>query len=223
MSFPLLKLDWVGHDAVKFACEHWHYSKCIPVGKLNAIGVWEDEKFTGCITFSYGANNNMAREWGLNQTECVELTRIALTGHKTPVTKLISISLKLLKKKSPGLKLLVSYADPEHNHNGGIYQGGNWFYVGTSGSSLKMWYKGKWAHKRTVDSAGVNQTGMLRRNAQPKYKYLYPLSDDMRRKIEPLRKPYPKKSALVVHPVSTPDNHSGEGGSIPTPTHEVKK
>ena len=29
-----LRLDWVGHDAAKFAVEHWHYSHAMPKSKL---------------------------------------------------------------------------------------------------------------------------------------------------------------------------------------------
>jgi len=234
MSFPLLKLDWVGHDAAKFACEHWHYSKVTPVGKLNACGVWENEKFIGCVLFSYGANNNMAGEYHLNQTECIELTRIALNSHLTPVTKIASIAIKMVRKLNPFLKLIVSYADANMGHYGIIYQGGNWIYVGTTKADGGQTINGKVMHRRSVFSKyGTNSTEILRNNGidasfikcKPKYKYLYPLTDDMRLKIEPLRKPYPKKTdkgALVVHSVSTPVIHTGEEGSIPIPTHMIE-
>jgi len=29
-----------------------------------------------------------------------------------------------------GVRLVVSYADPAHGHHGGIYQAGNWVYLG---------------------------------------------------------------------------------------------
>jgi hypothetical protein len=221
-----LLLDWVGYDAAKYACEKWHYSKCVPVGKSNTIGVWENERYIGCIIFSYGANHNMAKQYCLDQTECVELTRIALTIHKTPVSKLVSIALKILHKKNPELKLIVSYADPEQGHLGSVYQAGNWIFTGTSLSALKVWYKGKWAHKKTVDDAGINQEFLKKRVSEPKYKYLYPLTDDMRLKIEPLRKPYPKKAikndeqcvSNVTGSISS--FHEERGGSSPTLTHE---
>lgn len=227
-----LHLDWVGHDAAKYAVEHWHYSKVLPCGKLNGVGVWEDEKYIGCILFSYGANNNMAQEYGLSQTECVELTRVALSTHKTPVTKLIKVALKFLLKKNPNLKLVVSYADANKGHFGGIYQGGNWVYVGQTAPDGGQLINGEVMHRRTVFSRfGTNSTVELRKRGivadfvkcLPKFKYLYPLTDDMRLKIEPLRKPYPKKSALVVHPVRTSGDQPGEGGSIPTPTHRETK
>jgi hypothetical protein len=30
MSKAILKLDWCSHEAAKYACENWHYSKCVP-------------------------------------------------------------------------------------------------------------------------------------------------------------------------------------------------
>ena len=42
-----LKLDWCSYEAAKYACEHWHYSKCMPVGKTVKIGVWENKKYIG--------------------------------------------------------------------------------------------------------------------------------------------------------------------------------
>lgn len=227
MSSPKLKLDWVGHDAALFACEHWHYSKVIPVGKINACGVWENDKYIGCVLFSYGANNNMAREYNLKQIECVELTRIALNKHITPVTKIMSIAIKMVRKQNPSLKLIVSYADMNQGHYGIIYQAGNWVYVGTTKNVTNHIVNGKTMHKRSIfDKYGTNNVELLKKSGidikvvrvQPKHKYLYPLTDDIKRKIEVLRKQYPK-CALVVHKVSTPVIQTGEGGSIPTPTH----
>jgi len=44
-----LKLDWCSYQAAKYAVENWHYSKCMPVGKLVKIGVWEDKKYIGAF------------------------------------------------------------------------------------------------------------------------------------------------------------------------------
>ena len=56
-------------------------------------------------------------------TECAELCRVALTKHETPVSKIISIACRMLKKAMPGLRLVVSFADPERGHVGVVYQG----------------------------------------------------------------------------------------------------
>ena len=64
-------------------------------------------------------------EFGLSNGECVELTRVALAAHKTPVSRLIRITIGLLRKQSSGVQLIVSYADSNQNHIGAIYQAGN--------------------------------------------------------------------------------------------------
>lgn len=213
-----LHLDWVGIDAAKYACEHWHYSKCVPAGKMNVLGVWEDEKYIGCVIFSYGSNPNLCKQYGLIQQKCVELTRVALCNHKNPVTKIVSIAIKMLRKKNPDLQLIVSYADPEQDHVGIIYQGGNWVFVGVSVKATKYIINGKVTHNKTVSDAGMDTSKLKRHTSPPKYKYLYPLSDDMKRQIDILRKPYPKKSVDGVM-VNTTSYHEEKEGSKPISTH----
>lgn len=50
-----LRLDWATHEAAKYACEKWHYSKCMPVNKTVKIGAWENDRFVGVVIFSPGA------------------------------------------------------------------------------------------------------------------------------------------------------------------------
>lgn len=198
-----LKLDWCSYEAAKYACKKWHYSKCVPGGKTAKIGVWENTKYIGCVIFGWGANKNIGSPYGLNQIEIAELVRVALGKHLTPVTRILSIAIKMLKKQSPGLKLIVSYADSGEGHYGGIYQGGNWIYERTSLSSeLKI--QGKLCHKKTVHSRfGTNDLSWIKKNIDSgatwvsvsgKHKYLFPLTPEMREKILPLSKPYPKKN-----------------------------
>ena len=197
-----LKLDWCSYEAAKFAVEHWHYSGVLPAGKLVKIGVWEESKYIGCVIFGRGANNNIGNPYGLTQLNVCELVRIALTTHKTPVSKIAAFAIKMLKKQSPDLRLIVSYADPEQGHNGSVYQAMNWAYVGKSQAQREYLIDGEIVHKRSVSSkygargleklkqAGINADYA---HVQYKYKYLFPLDDAMRKQIEPLRKPYPKR------------------------------
>ena len=190
---PDLRIDWASHEAAKYACENWHYSKCLPVGKLVKVGAWENGKYIGCVIFGRGANNNMLKPFGLEQDDGCELVRIALNKHLTPVSKIMALAVKFLKKAQPGLKLIVSYADPDQGHHGGIYQACNWAYTGLSGKAIKVFYKGKWAHKKTVDDAGINQDNLAKKIVQGKHRYLMPLNQEMDARIKPLHKPYPKR------------------------------
>jgi hypothetical protein len=201
-----LKLDWCSHKAAKYACENWHYSKSIPAGKLAKVGAWENDKFIGVVIFGWGANRNMAQEYQLRQTECSELVRVALTGHHSPVSKIVAISIRLIKKQSPGVQLLVSYADPLQDHHGGIYQAMNWVYKGSTGREAKYRYKGKLLHARQVSETGViSAFGNVTRCPRicdcekimvpGKHKYLYPLNKEIADRIKPLGKPYPKPAS----------------------------
>ena len=222
-----LKLDWASHKAAKFACEHWHYSKSIPVPPLVKVGVWEDSKYIGVVIFSRGASSNLMKPYGLNQEEGAELTRVALRNHTSEVSRIVKIAMAFLKKANPELRLIVSFADPQYGHHGGIYQAGNWVYVGDTSKGVEYWYNGKRLHSRQVSEKGWNiQQGQKRKTVKPseclivrtkgKHRYLMPLDKEMKRKIESLRQPYPKKTRAGSVNGSTPDNLSGSGGSIPT-------
>jgi hypothetical protein len=218
-SKPVLKIDWATHEAAKFACENWHYSKTIGIGKLVKVGVWEDGKFIGVIVFGRGANHNIGAPYGLDQTQCIELIRIALTKHQNAVSKMMSIAIRFLKKQSQGIRLIVSYADMEQGHHGGIYQAGNWTYVGCSGISEKVFFRGRWAHKRTVDSIRGNHKGLPVKKTLEKHTYLMPLDNEMRKKVQSLAKPYPKRASSKD--IVVPDDQSGEGSESLTDALQV--
>jgi hypothetical protein len=217
-----LKIDWATHEAAKYACENWHYSKCLPASALVKIGAWEDSKFIGVVLFSRGATPNLCKPYDLTQMECCELTRIALRNHKTPVSKILSIAIKFFKKRNPKMRLIVSFADPSQKHHGGIYQATNWFYSGKSSDQKFGFLDGKEIHPRTISRMSKIQKNKLAWINKPgKHRYLMPLDEEMRRQIEPLRKPYPKRAGSIVADV--PEFHSGEGGAEPTPAlHSIE-
>ena len=206
-----LRLDWCSYEAAKYAVEHWHYSACMPKSKMVKIGAWEDGEFIGSIIFSYGATPQIGSPYKLTQFEICELTRVALKEHKTPVSKILSRAIKMLNKQSPGVRLIVSFADMEQNHYGIIYQATNWIYAGTTKPGrVGFIIQGKKTHTRTIGSmpGGVQSLEWVKnyvdRKASEwigieKHRYLYPLDRAMRRQIAPLAKPYPKK--LITPPV----------------------
>lgn len=182
------------HQAAKYAVEKWHYSQSMPASKRVHYGVWENGNFIGCVIFARGANNNIGSPYNLSQTQVTELVRVALTKHSTPVSRIVSIAIKILRTSSPDLKLLVSYADPNEGHNGTIYQAMNWVFEGLSKSTVLYKVKGKFVHQRTASSAMGNISGLETKKLPDKLKYLYPLDKAMRKQIAPLAKPYPKKT-----------------------------
>jgi hypothetical protein len=213
-----LRIDWATHAAAKYACENWHYSRCLPVGKLVRVGAWEKNKFIGVVMFGRGATPNLGKPYKLGQDECVELVRIALTEHDVPVSRIAALALMFLKKTNPLLRLVVSFADTSQGHHGGIYQAGNWVYNGQGISSRFFRIFGKLTHPRSVIAKGGFNSIIGAKNIDPnataeivpgKHRYLMPLDDAMRAQIAPLAKPYPKR----VKQATTDDQSAGRRGS----------
>jgi hypothetical protein len=183
-----LKLEWCSYEAAKFAVMRWHYSKAMPASKLAKIGVWEDGKFIGAVIYGMGANNNLSKMFGLRSIEVCELVRVALNKHRAPVTKIVSISLTMIKKRYPGLQVVVSYADPFQGHMGGIYQAGNWFYLGETPPDKFPILDGRVAHPRTLSErvkAGKTTRSAVEYVKRPgKHRYAYPLNSIWRGRLE---------------------------------------
>lgn len=230
-SRPELKLDWCSHAAAKYAVEKWHYSRTMPMPPLVKIGVWEEGRFIGVVLFSRGASPYLGDAYGLDTTKVCELTRIALASHQTPVSRIIAIALRMLFRKDGNLRLVVSFADANEGHHGGVYQAAGWVYAGETSRKFDfLGPDGKRYRDRQVTASGQarqfgKQTRVLRPDQctplplMPKHKYLYPLDREMRERILPLAKPYPKRAGSIGSDVS--GFQPEEGGASPTPAlHE---
>lgn len=221
-----LRLDWCSYKAAKYAVEHWHYSKSMPRSKMVRVGVWENNKFIGIVIFSYGATPQIGSPYNLSQFEICELTRVALDKHISSTSMIVSRSVKMLKKQSPNLRLIVSFADSEQSHIGIIYQASNWIYTGfTNPSRVGFIIRGKKVHTRTIGSmpGGIQSLSWVRNNLDKnssewigsrKYRYLYPLDSAMRKQIELLRKPYPKRGTGEID--NAAESNPQTGGASPT-------
>lgn len=223
-----LRLDFCSHQAAKHAVLRWHYSRAMPAAKLVRIGVWEHDRFVGVILYGSGANRHLSRPFGLKPTQACELVRVALaSGRQYPTSRCLAFSLKMLKRQSPGLQLVVSYADTKQGHLGIIYQATNWLFLGGSTQPyLKI--RGKIEHPRSLYDRygpGGQQIGWLRKNVDPnaqrvempaKFKYVYAFSKPLRQRLEVSAQPYPKRVGSSDD--AAPGFQPGEGGSNPTPT-----
>jgi hypothetical protein len=224
-----LKIDWCSYEAAQYAVQHWHYSRSLPCSKTARLGVWEDAKFIGAVVFAWGANRHLAGEYKLKMTECTELCRVALNTHRTPVSRILSIAVKMLKHEMPGIRLLVSYADLNQGHEGKIYQASNWVFVGETGYEAGIMLRGKLTHRRTINSKyGTSTVEWLQKHVdpnarrledRPKYKYLLPLDEEIAEHVKRLRKPYPCAASKGI---VAPETHSGEAGEAPSAALQSK-
>jgi hypothetical protein len=198
-----LRLDFCSRRAAEFACRAWHYSRSMPAGRLVCVGVWEAGTFIGAVVFGRGASSEIGSPFGVRQSEICELCRVALGSHQAPTSRIVSIAVRLLRRQSPGLRLIVSYADPEHGHIGVLYQAMGWSHIGRTNRESLIQLSGRLLHPRTVGSRyGTRSIDWLRAHVAadaghvrtaPKHRYVLALDDAMRRQLAPRAQPYPKR------------------------------
>lgn len=212
-----LRIDWATHEAAEYAVLNFHYSKRMPKSKLAKFGVWEDEKFIGAVVYGVGATSTLVKSYGLKPEQGCELVRVALKSHKTSVSRILSITIKMLRNKFKGLSLIVSFADPDQSHHGGIYQAGNWIYTGKTQASDEYIFMGRRWQGRSFRNRfkGMEKDPRVTIvKGSSKYRYIMPLTEEMRQKILPLAKPYPKRAGSKDNVAS--GFQPEEGGAIPT-------
>tara|TARA_A100000172_G_C3038356_1_gene109432 strand:- start:641 stop:1267 length:627 start_codon:yes stop_codon:yes gene_type:complete len=199
-----LFIDYCGYKLAVYSVMRWHYSRRMPKSKLVRFGVWENGTFIGAVIYGAGASPDLGKFLGCSQAQCCELVRVALAKHNTEVSKIVSYTLRKLKKDFPNLKAVISFADPEKKHKGTIYQAMNWQYVGKTASATIYERFGKQIHSKTI-SDRVRLKKAFRKNKQiydefgviecrkqiPKHKYVYLFEKNLMNKINQIVKPYP--------------------------------
>ena len=190
-----MRLEIASHKAIKYACLNFHYAKVVPVTSI-AFNVYNNKnEWCGCILFGGGASYMLGNSYGLVLGQFLELTRMALNGKQESTSKAMAIAIKLIKKKKPLVKLLFSYADKGQNHLGIIYQATNWLFIdATKSSGIEYFYKGKWTHDKGRYNWDIDFKKLEKRKKAGKYKYVYPLTKELKVMCNDLKKPYPKKT-----------------------------
>lgn len=220
-----LFLGFVTAEVARMACAKWYYRPEMPLGKLVRIGVWELGVFKGVVIFGMGASADLGTPYGLTGFECCEMVRAALDhDHKTSMSRIIAIALKMLKKQSPGLRAVVSFSDPAAGHVGTIYQAMGWIYTGTTASDKQyIDPAGRVWHSRLASKTGWKKGlgGSLIKCAKTsecraiklegKHRYVWPFDTAIALVIRKREKPYPKKTADEAKPVVAPDIPVGRG------------
>lgn len=188
---PKMLVAPCSHAAAKYAVETWYYTATMPMGKLVKHGVWENDKFVGVIIYGRGATQQLGQPYGLDMTTCCEMVRMSMDVHETPTSRILGISLKMLKKTNPGLRLVVSFADGSAGHDGTVYKASNWIYLGLTAPSTLYLIDGEWVHGRSC-SMHIKRTGQPRsmferKKTDPKHRFVFPLDEEMRAKVESMR------------------------------------
>jgi hypothetical protein len=117
----------------------YHYSKTMPDSTKSVFAGFYGDKLAGGIVFGMGSGKNQytALFPNIQNGQYLELTRMwsADGMPRNTESKLISESIKMLPSD---VQILMSFADPSHNHAGTIYQATNWYYCGMSNGGRQL-------------------------------------------------------------------------------------
>ncbi len=150
--------------------KHYAKRKC---SVSYCFGLILDNKIIGICTFGYPPNYNYNKGKCLyNDYECLtlELNRLVINNYdeKNLLSYFLSNAIKLLPKPIT----LVSYADPNQNHQGYIYQATNWIYTGESTPKKRYTFE----DGSTFDiRRGIHNKGKIVKTEKlkPTHRYIY--------------------------------------------------
>lgn len=175
-------------EAKTLICEN-HYTRSVPSGKSYYVAV-ED----AIVVWSIPANKNIARYLLKGDGTVWELARLwAPDGHRhNLLTFAISEAVKVIKRlEQPDA--LVSYADPNVGHTGGVYRAASWLHHGTSEEvrayrsadgqvvSRRAFHSGK----RSLKKAEIEALGYVELKLPGKERFVRPLSKHAKKVLVP--------------------------------------
>lgn len=196
-NFKVVKLT--NYDAKKWLLEK-HYAKRL-CSISYVYGITDGNKILGICTFGFPPNNNYNDGKCLFKTlkvKTLELNRLVINSnnHKNILSFFVSRSLKMLPKPCA----IVSYADPNQNHYGYIYQATNWIYLGKSTPKHRYHFE----NGETFDiRRGIHNKGKIikKERIASTLRYLYLLGSkkekkEMLKDLKIKQQPYPKGKSL---------------------------
>lgn len=162
-SIPTSPLQFKARDLIVSTCdikhirdfiETHHYSHNINGVKIKyCFKVEHKGILVGGVLF--GAMSTTAwKKFSDYEKKVLELRRLVIVdiAGKNSESRVIGFCLRQIKKIDKDVEVIVSYADPYHNHNGTIYKASNFEYLGLSGkdNGFKDKETGKTYHSRAL-------------------------------------------------------------------------
>ncbi len=150
------------------------------------------------LVFSISANKNLEPYLFNRSVGLRELARVwAPDGHEpNELTQAIAAACRALRRDCPEVEAVVSFADPNVGHHGGVYQAASWLYVSTSEESRGyLADDGRIVARRAFHSnaqSRVPNLPVVKREG--KHRYVRPLTARARRALRQPVKPYPKEN-----------------------------
>jgi len=162
-----------------------HYTHLVPSGKSHVI-VYDE----AIVIWSLPANKNLEKFIGAGKLW--ELSRLwAPDGHRgSLLTEAISFAVRMLKTvEKPDV--LVSYADPNAGHKGGVYKAASWrlhgrseenrVYVSPTGQTVarRAFHSGS----KSLKKAEIEALGYTEKKLPGKLRFVFPITRAAKRAL----------------------------------------
>lgn len=160
------KFKYVNRKDIARFIEQYHYSHNVNGITSNySFGVYEDDTLIGAAMIGLPAMPAQRTKYAITSPDKVtELRRLVLIDDTPRNTEswFIGNIIRWLKANTE-IDVVISYADPNHNHVGTIYKASNFTYMGMSGKGRVICYRGKTYHDKVIRT---KNNGVLKPFAQ---------------------------------------------------------
>ena len=167
------KTDW--RVATLFVQDR-HYSAVMPKLTKHWLGTYVDDKLVGVLTLGWGTNpmgtiRKMFPE--LSTCDYYEIGKMCMDEEmpRNSESQMISKTLDWMKKNTPNIKYLYTWADGIVGKPGYVYQSANFLYGGFVWTDVYITKDGEKVHPRTMQGQLPNSEG-LKYGHRPNYDQL---------------------------------------------------
>ena len=137
---------------IKDFIEEWHYSHSIN-GLMSdyCFKLMDGDKLIGAMIYGRMAMANVWKKYGEKKEDSIELRRLCCIDDtpKNTESYFIGQTMKWLIKNTK-IKTVVSYADPEYDHEGIIYQATNFDMIGKTSVGRVIMFNGRKYHDKSI-------------------------------------------------------------------------
>ena len=152
MSVKSFRVSLTNPPNIKPFVEHWHYSKSITGLRSDyCFQMMHEDQMIGAMIYGRVAMPGAWKRYADREEDLIELRRLCCID-KTPKNTesyFIGKTIKWLKKNTD-IKVIVSYADTFHGHEGTIYKASNFRHAGMSPPGKMLNYHGRLYHDKVV-------------------------------------------------------------------------
>lgn len=137
---------------IKDFIETYHYSKSINGLHISfCFKLVDQTKIIGALIYGKLGMANVWRKYANLESEVIELNRLCCIDDtpKNTESYFISRTIKWLKNNTK-IKIIISYADPEYNHQGIIYKATHFKLIGKTSKGKVIIHNGKKYHDKTI-------------------------------------------------------------------------